>query len=117
MLLLCSGPGVGMLSKETLVLRDGSFERPCSRIGIASAEQAPVLALVSHPTSGWDGQLVGNGFPRICLPVALPAPSGSETCGFQQLWQLQVTLWLPETWEDEEEQEIQESVSSLLWFS
>lgn len=31
-----------------------------------------------------------------------------------KLW---VTLWLLETWEDEEEQEIQDSVSSLLWFS
>lgn len=63
---------LGMLSMM-LVLSDGLFENPCSRIRVSSAKQAP--GFPSHEL------LVGSGFPGICPPVALPAPSGSETCG------------------------------------
>lgn len=72
--MLCSGPGVGMLSTEMLGLRGGSFERPCPRIGVPSAEQDPVLALLSHPTSGWDGAAGWEWVPRD-LPSCSPACS------------------------------------------
>lgn len=55
--------------------------------GLASPVQNKLLSWLCFPTlrAAGMGQPAGNGFPGICPPVALPAPSGSETRGFQQL--------------------------------